>query len=255
METNTSDLMIVLQGYVPVRRNPAESAEMITQVLFGEYVEVLDIKGNWLRIKLLIDGYEGWADKKSFTSTSNKRDNLSYIAIQNTIIRDMSNGQDIYIPIGSAIPALRNKKFVLSEISFEVTNMDHFARPGTNKLQQVVKKVLSIPYLWGGRCGFGFDCSGLTQYLCRLNGKEIPRDSHVQAENGETLNFINESKIGDLAFFDNSEGVIHHVGMMLGNSQIIHASGLVRTDKIDQQGIYSQQYGKYTYTLRILKRM
>ena len=117
------------------------------------------------------------------------------------------------------------------------------------------KSFLNVPYLWGGRTHFGIDCSGFAQAVYRLQGITLKRDAYLQAEQGQTVDFLQEAKLGDLAFFDNEEGRITHVGMMLNNEQIIHASGKVKIYKIDMQGIYSAEQKKHTHKLRIVKRM
>jgi len=114
---------------------------------------------------------------------------------------------------------------------------------------------LNAPYLWGGRTPFGIDCSGFTQIIYRLQGIKIPRDAYQQADLGTPLNFIEESEEGDLAFFNNNEGKIVHVGLIMKNNQIIHASGKVRIDKIDQKGIFNIEKNKHTHKLRIIKKL
>ena len=113
---------------------------------------------------------------------------------------------------------------------------------------------LNSPYLWGGRTPFGIDCSGLSQMVYRLNGIDLPRDADEQAEVGTTLSFVEESDPGDLAFFDNAEGKIVHVGIILENNHIVHASGKVRIDRIDQQGIFNTDLGNHTHKLRLIKQ-
>jgi hypothetical protein len=112
----------------------------------------------------------------------------------------------------------------------------------------------NVPYLWGGRNLFGLDCSGFVQIVYKLNGIQLKRDAWQQAEQGTDVNFLPQVKAGDVAFFDNEEGRITHVGIMLNANEIIHASGKVRIDPIDDQGIYNVELGKYTHHLRIIKR-
>ena len=107
----------------------------------------------------------------------------------------------------------------------------------------------------GGRTPMGVDCSGFTQMVYRLNGKHIPRDASQQVDLGVTLSFIEEAESGDLAFFDDAEGNIIHVGIILENNHIIHASGKVRIDRIDQQGIFNKDLGEHTHKLRIIKKV
>ena len=121
-------------------------------------------------------------------------------------------------------------------------------------IRQAAMKYLDVPYLWGGKSLCGIDCSGFSQQVYRQFGIKLPRDSYQQAEFGEVVGFLLEAKCGDLAFFDNEEGRITHVGIMLSNDQIIHASGKVRIDKIDNQGIINAETGARTHKLRIIKR-
>ena len=112
---------------------------------------------------------------------------------------------------------------------------------------------MNSPYLWGGRAFYGIDCSGLTQVVYKIFGIRITRNSYQQIKMGHTVEFIREAQPGDLAFFDDKEGNIKHVGILLDQKRIIHASGLVRIDKIDHQGIYHEGKNKYTHKLRLIK--
>ncbi len=252
MKTTTG---VSLQGFIPVRKEPRERAEMVTQVLFGEFVDVLDDEGKWVFIRCRNDQYEGWIDKICIDTTDTSPEGRYIVVKENTRIINTTTGSAITIPIGASIPATDNGKFTLAGNNFMADQTDGFCEPGSIALEEVFRGVVSIPYLWGGRCGFGFDCSGLTQFLCRVAGSEIPRDATEQSAIGKTLSFLNEARPGDLAFFDNTEGLIHHVGMITGDNQIVHASGMVRIDKIDQQGIYNEKLGRYTHKLRVMKRV
>lgn len=130
--------------------------------------------------------------------------------------------------------------------------------PGKNKFDDEVIKTagsyLNTPYLWGGRSPYGIDCSGFTQMVFKQFGIRLKRDAWQQAGQGEVVDFLQSAKAGDLAFFDNDEGKISHIGIMVDNSQVMHASGKVRTDIIDNQGIYNEEMKRYTHKLRIIKR-
>jgi gamma-D-glutamyl-L-lysine dipeptidyl-peptidase len=255
MENRKKSTAVSVQGYIPVRKEPGERSEMVTQVLFGEYVDVLEGRENWLYIRTLTDHYEGWLDKKCAQFTDEVAE-CSNIVVRNGLrIRNITSGSPVILPTGSSLPETENGKFSLAGDTFQSDEAGGTCKPGEMAVSEIYNDLISIPYLWGGRCGFGFDCSGLTQFLCRVMGKKVPRDASEQSAAGTTLSFINEAETGDLAFFDNQEGVIHHVGMFVDKNRIIHASGTVRIDRIDQQGIYNEQLGRYTYQLRVIKRI
>jgi cell wall-associated NlpC family hydrolase len=157
---------------------------------------------------------------------------------------------------GSSIPHTVDGLFYLAENSYKLEG--YSIDPNTVEFDLGISKAamfyLDAPYLWGGRSVFGIDCSGFTQMVFKQFGIRLKRDAWQQAEQGELLGFLQESRAGDLAFFDNEDGRITHVGIMLNNQQIIHASGKVRIDSIDAQGIYNTELNRYTHKLRILKR-
>ncbi len=247
---------ICLQTYIPIRKDPYERSEMVSQVLFGESVEVLDEEGRWLYVRLIYDNYEGWIDKKCIEFIDEPVKTHSLVFKNSLQIKNLTTGLIVVPTIGCSIPELNGRQFMIGDCTYELSNLSEILRPeANNNFESITDELLAIPYIWGGRSGFGFDCSGLVQYLCRAMGLDLPRDSSEQAAQGETLSFLNEVSLGDLAFFDDSEGLIHHVGMMLGDGKIIHASGNVRIDNIDQQGIFNESLGTYTHKLRVMKRV
>lgn len=256
MRENATAYAICLQTYAPVRREPYERAEMVTQILFGDSVEILVDEGKWIFIKVLLDNYEGWVDKKCIDLIDKPADTEYIVFKNNLLLKNITTGDTAIASIGGSLPSIKDLHFTLGSNEFELDDSSKILMPGSpDNLGDAIQEVRYLPYLWGGRSGFGFDCSGLVQYLCRIVGTLIPRDASDQAAEGETLSFINEVKAGDLAFFDDTEGMIHHVGMMLGDGKIIHASGTVRIDSIDQQGIFNEKIGTYSHKLRVLKRM
>jgi hypothetical protein len=242
---------------IPVRKEAADQSEMVSQLLFGEHYKVIKDQGNWLQIEIAPDRYSGWIDRKQFHQLHQKSfDKLEKgpMEIAGELAAPvMFKQKNTIIPVllGSSLPHIPELQ---CNYSGELA-----AKPKKKEVRlQLIENAfvyLNTPYLWGGRSPFGIDCSGFTQMVYKMCRIALPRDAYQQAEVGDALSFIEEAKEGDLAFFDNKEGKIVHVGIMLKNNQIIHASGKVRIDKIDHQGIFNQESRDYSHHLRILKKI
>ena len=235
---------------------------MISQILFGETGKILKKKGkNWIKISCTADGYEGWTDPKTTLALTEKEFNKSNekLAYSTDIVSFLING-DISTPIlmGSNLPNYDGFSF------YHPTHKYVFnggaIQSGQMKITQellvkLAKKYLNAPYLWGGKSPFGIDCSGFTQQVFKTCGFALPRDAYQQAEIGTIIDFVELSQVGDLAFFQNEEGKVTHVGIVLENQEIIHASGKVKIDKLDHEGIFNKQTKKYTHKLKWIKRL
>src|SRR5690554_4192397 len=238
---------------VPLRAEPSDLSEMVSQLLYGEHFKVLEKRKNWSFIRLAFDGYEGWLDNKQFVHI----DQEEYIQLETKPLRLSSdvvdfvmfeNHQLLSICLGSSISAsdLLNHSFEGKSFSGDLPK---------NHLIVSAVSYLNTPYLWGGKTPFGIDCSGFTQMVYKLNGKRLLRDASQQATQGEALSFIEESEAGDLAFFDNEEGKITHVGIIMEDNYIIHAHGKVRIDRLDHSGIFNVELRRHTHRLRVIKRI
>ncbi|QOG04516.1 C40 family peptidase [Flavobacterium sp. MDT1-60] len=243
---------------VPVRSEPSDRSEIVTQLLFGEHIEILERQNQWARIKIQFDDYEGWVDSKQYQVISEANYNqLSKEAIiLNADLIDYITAPEnllLPIPLGASLTFLNNSEINTSNFDFEGTKTSG-VKP-KSALINTAFMYLNAPYLWGGKTPFGIDCSGFTQMVYKLNGYKIHRDASQQALDGEPLSFIEESEAGDLAFFDNDEGNIIHVGIIMENNYIIHASGKVRIDRLDHLGIYNPELNKHTHKLRVIKKI
>lgn len=245
---------------IPLRIEPSDTSEMISQVLFGEHFTVLETKKQWRYIKLAFDGYRGWIDHKQVEEINEDYFNT----LQNTkpifsieLINYASTEEKKLIPlsIGAILPNYSKKQFKINNREYTFDGKTLEASLTKNSVIDTAFMYLNAPYLWGGKTPFGIDCSGFTQMVYRMNGYKLFRDASQQAKQGEVLSFIEESEPGDLAFFDNAEGNITHVGIILANNYIIHASGEVRLDRLDQSGIYNQERNRHTHKLRMIKKM
>ncbi|MDB4533322.1 C40 family peptidase [Vicingaceae bacterium] len=246
----------------PCRLEPADTSEMVTQLLYGETVKIYEEKKkDWRRAKTAFDNYDCWIDIKQVTIITEEEFeaiNSDFVSTELVDVVEME-GSKIVTPIslGSTLPNLVNSTLTFAEFdfSFEGGSINTSNLLHKDNLVGNAMMYLNAPYLWGGRSPFGIDCSGFTQVIYKLNGFKLPRDASQQSEIGDTLSFIEESESGDLAFFDNDEGNIIHVGIMLENNRIIHASGKVRIDKIDHQGIFNVDTNSYSHRLRLIKKI
>lgn len=243
---------------IPLRFEPTDKSEIVSQVLFGEHFEVLEQYKQWSKIKMQYDAYEGWVDSKQFQIISETNyeqlskdaiilnaDLIEYITAPNNLL--------IPIPLASSLSFLNYNEINILNFEFEGTKIS-----GIKSKDSLIRSAfmyLNAPYLWGGKTPFGIDCSGFTQMVYKLNGYKLLRDASQQATQGEPLSFIEESEPGDLAFFDNDEGNIIHVGIIMENNYIIHASGKVRIDRLDHLGIYNPEINKHTHKLRVIKKI
>lgn len=242
---------------VPLREKAAHSSQQVSQLLFGEGFTVLEKENDWLKIKTESDSYKGYLQATQSVLVDRdiyEKHLIKTVLLTQEAVTNISKKTDhslLYVPAGSRISGLENNEFILGSIEFQLHNQ---LQPKINGLIDFAKTYLNTPYLWGGRTHFGIDCSGFAQAVYRSQNIQLKRDAWQQAEQGQIVDFLQEALPGDLAFFDNEAGRIVHVGIMLNNEQIIHASGSVKIDRIDDQGIYSAEQKKYTHQLRIIKR-
>ena len=244
---------------VPIRKEPSHSSEMSNQMLFGEHFTIIEQDKHWSKIQLGYDLYEGYIHNLQFEKISEtwfQKLSENPFVYSNELIDFISNDANnlITIPLGARLPFFEGNAFAINEMSF---NFDGQTIQGKISKKELIHKAfiyLNTPYLWGGKSPFGIDCSGFTQMVYKLSGYALPRDAKAQASQGEVLSFIEESEPGDLAFFDNEDGEIVHVGIILKDYHIIHAHGKVRVDTLDHSGIFNADLQTHTHKLRVIKK-
>jgi len=243
---------------IPLRLEQSDRSELVSQVLFGEHFAVLEQNPKWSKIKLAYDDYEGWIDNKQYQKiTEEQYLQLSKdgIVLNNDLIEYITSPNNLLmpIPLGASLSFLNHEGINVENFSFEGLKTSG-EKPKSNLISTAFM-YMHAPYLWGGKTPFGIDCSGFTQMVYKLNGYKLFRDASQQAAQGEALSFIEESEPGDLAFFDNEEGNIIHVGIIMDDNYIIHASGKVRIDRLDHLGIYNAEINRHTHKLRVIKKI
>lgn len=235
---------------------------MTSQLLFGETVEILETKGRqWQRVRCMHDNYIGWVAYNQLRPITE----TEFLAIQNNFSYNLellqpAVGQGYYLPLtmGARLPAFDGLRFQLIDQYYTFSGQAIQADKITfqpDLLVKIARRYLYAPYLWGGRTPLGIDAAGLAQMVFQICGKTLPRDPLAQLEYGEIIDFVEQTVVGDLAFFENRAGRITHVGILLENQEIIHAHGCVRIDQLDHFGIYNRDTRRYTHRLRVIKRL
>lgn len=247
---------------LPLRAVPAEKSEMVSMFLFGELYEILGLKQGWYHVAGEYDGYRGYISSSMVHFIASEE--YQYLAGESrTLIMPVFLFPEEYpdysfmILPGSSLPIFSGNSFMLGGMKFKI-NGPLVINSGTlNPLVQVIQtamQFLNAPYLWGGRSLFGIDCSGFVQVVYKTAGIRLPRDARQQACIGKDIS-LNEARAGDIAFFGPDQEKITHTGILLDEGRIIHASGKVRIDSINGEGIFSSERKQITHTLQMIKRV
>ncbi len=239
---------------IPLREMPSDLSQMTSQLLFGDVFKVLAKEAEWIQIQNSYDDYIGWIDsKQQLPLNLADLDKLKPLRFTNNQMGLIKTDFDTYTVLpASSFPT--NTKFNVGSTNFEADfPLQAFLFNRSVEIPKLALIYLNAPYLWGGKTPFGIDCSGFTQNVYKMAGIKLKRDAAQQANQGHTLSFLSEAKPGDLLFFDNADELITHVGILLDDNKIIHASGKVRIDSIDHQGIYNNETKRYSHKLRLIK--
>lgn len=247
---------------VPVRTSSSNRSEQVSQLLFGEIVEILETKGRlWTKVRCTWDNCIGWVVSrqiKAITKTEFDLFEEKFAYCLDLFQPLMSDNESMPIAIGSRLPDFDGMKFKFDGRAYNYSGQAVFPehlQPETDKVLKIAKRYLSAPYQWGGRSPMGIDSAGFTQMVFKLVGIKLVRTTDQQVFQGELIDFIEQARPGDLAFFENKAGNITHVGILLPDGKIIHTAEKVKVDKIDHYGIYCHEQNKYTHRLRVIKRI
>lgn len=249
-------------GAVPIKNKPNVAGELITQLLFGELVEIIDASANiWLKIRTEYDEVYGWVLKDQLSIISDQefekfRQNHAHVLdLFNPILSDE---HQLTVSLGAQLPGFDGLKFSLQNNVFRFSGQAVFSNNLSNRSLTIVKlakKLLYVPYLEGGKTPMGMDAAGMVQILFKLIKLKLPRFVHQQVYFGELIHFIENASESDLIFFENKKNVIDHVGIYLGEGKIIHVADRVKIDLVDHFGIFDETKNAYTHKLRVIKRL
>jgi gamma-D-glutamyl-L-lysine dipeptidyl-peptidase len=260
------NLAIIHGTHAPLRKEKSGASEMISQLVFGEAIEILKQEDTWIFVRNLFDQYTGWMDIRlcSPLPDSYAPDELLIGKFVDAMLLPIFRN-DIYgykiqlLGRGAFFPDILCTEpyeayYQFGKVTIEVqidALMESTEFTG-EKILTIASDFINVPYLWGGRTMQGIDCSGLVQTVYRISGVSLPRDAYQQAETGRPVDF-SEAQPGDLAFFSNSDGKITHTGIFAGEGEIIHASGFVKSDELRKDGIYDFSLGRKTHNLHSMR--
>jgi len=253
---------------ISMREAPEHKSQLVSQLLFGDAYQIEEMAGEWLKISTLDCGYKGYIEKKLWNEMHEK-DAAIYPALKKYFVTDYlifvrEFETKIAFPVfsGSSFPFPKGNMLILGNTIFVVEipkEQNNSTHPQISEQQSALLRFAShylhAPYLWGGRTPVGIDCSALVQLVYKSVNISLPRDASQQVNYGTQIDFSTEWQVGDVAFFDNEDGMITHVGILCDKDKILHASGFVRFDNIDSTGIYNKKLEKYTHKLRMVKRL
>jgi gamma-D-glutamyl-L-lysine dipeptidyl-peptidase len=241
----------------PVRKEPAHRSEMTSQLLFGEAVQVLEEEKEWLKVRCLYDGYQGWLTNHLITMVEEAVATAPNVFVSTGLLNPVTlPDQLINLPLGSSLTGLDEETRLLWDgVHKYHGTYRNTTKPYTEELfWQTVQPWMNAPYLWGGRTFMGVDCSGFVQTVFKVFGIALQRDAYQQATQGSEVKNVHEALTGDVAFFNNEAGKIVHVGIVVNGHHIVHASGKVRMDMLTPEGILHKENGSKTHTLHSIRR-
>jgi len=212
---------------VQVRARPDPECGVDTELLLGETVRVLDAAGGWAWVKADSDDYVGYVPADAVSSvlrglthvvTAPRTFVYSGPDLKFTAVQALSMGSHIAV-VGEQ--ETRGTRYFLLE-GGQAVIANHCAevgKPLSGDYVSVAARFLETPYLWGGRSGFGIDCSGLIQLSMMMTGKSAPRDTDMQAKGLGSEITRDELSRGDLVFWKG------HVAIMEDEKTLLHANG------------------------------
>lgn len=244
--------IIAIVPVAPLRAEASHRTEMVSQLLLGETAEILEQGKDFTKIKTDLDCYEGWVQNPQVTALVDEIPFhlLGYADRECSIL---FNHFPMHIPVGT--PVFATGQLGKYPVDYANASYKKDIPFSAERIEAVAFAYINTAYLWGGRTTYGIDCSGYVQSVYAFFGITLPRDAYQQALVGDTIDFLEQTRVGDLAYFDNADGKIIHVGILLTPETVIHSSGKVRVDKIDAQGIVNADTGLRTHHLRIIKRI
>ena len=248
------DFGIANLSVAPIRAAASDESEIVTQILFGDLVTIIEKGQPWIHVRLEGENYEGWMDFKQLSYLDqdefNTLKNGDVTYVQDPLLPMVGPRGQQNVMLGAALRNLNGKDLIYGH---EIYTLNQLPNQFDTDLITTSKAYLNTPYLWGGKSIFGIDCSGLIQNVFKVFGTLLPRDASQQVFEGEAIDF-EDRQPGDVPFFINSKGKVHHVGILTNSNTIVHAAGCVREDPFDEKGIYREDLDTYTHHYHSIRR-
>lgn len=229
-------LFYVNEPVVEMRASPSLESKVVSQTILSENVSVETQIDEWAYI-ITPDQYSGWVLAKSLVPLNKPYKaslKVSRLAAHVYAVKDIKFGPIKTLPFGSKLRLLETSDSRWIKVALPdgkecyIQKGDVCPEKMTFAKQDLIpfsQKFIGLPYTWGGRSSFGYNCSGFVQMLYNQIGVNLPRDSKQQILDPRFKTVpIELAEPGDLVFFGKAKNKIAHVGLYLGNGKFIHST-------------------------------
>jgi len=254
---------VISTAVAPVHSGAAFTSEMITQGLMFESVSIQGEQDNWLNI-MMEDGYEGWIHD-FYVSKSQVNSQKSIILTNRYTPLRLQRGKESQIiallSFGTVVPLIEKTsgyctiQMINGQEAFIPAQLD-ISKQHRSDIIKLATNLFAVPYLWGGKSSFGYDCSGFVQMVLKTLGISIDRDSSQQVvdEKLEDIS-ISDAAPGDLIYFSEND-CINHVAFIAGEGKIIHCSGEVKIESIKEgESGFNKKLAALNHTVRSISKL
>ncbi|MGM1429485.1 C40 family peptidase [Sphingobacterium lactis] len=251
-------LAVCTLSSISVYQEPTIAAVRVYELLFGEGLLVLERAKEWVYIRVLETDIQGWVMEGQF-------EEVDAVPTYDFIVDDVGGfalGDEqatIALFHGSPMPengVLTTKVNTYNFLNDPLkVNFGFEVERDRESLENFTATYLNKTVSHKGRTEHGLDSIGLCGLFYRHFGFELPKDLESMLTLGKAIDFISEIQDGDLAFFENEEGIVDHVGLVVSEDEVLHVREKVRIDHLDNEGLFNKDLNQVTHKLRIVKRI
>ena len=235
------DQCVISTAVAPIHKEANFLSEMVTQGLMFESANIINKKDTWYNI-VMEDGYEGWIHHFYMSENKLKFQNSLILSNRYTPIRT-KRGKDgnilALLSFATVVPLIEktsgycNIELINGKTGFIPAQSDSISNC-RDDIMYLAHSLMGAPYMWGGKSSFGYDCSGFVQMVLKAVGISIPRDTGQQIQSDKLKEIsITDAQAGDLVYFSEN-GCINHVAFIAEEGKILHSSGEVKLESINE---------------------